>query len=117
MMDNLNGFQKLVSTRRTFSISMSIGLDCRDPQPYIYYMMLKWFSYVLWEHKLLSRSQKLRLNFLPVKLFEVRQQSDDPVCGGEIDGWDLFEDRQVFAAADDHEGRHVGRVSRIHLDP
>ncbi len=31
MMDNLDGFQKLVSTRRTFSIS--IGLDCRDPQP------------------------------------------------------------------------------------
>ncbi len=30
MMDNLDGFQKLVSTRRTFSIS--IGLDCRDPQ-------------------------------------------------------------------------------------
>ena len=30
-MDNLDGFQKLVSTRRTFSIS--IGLDCRDPQP------------------------------------------------------------------------------------
>ncbi len=29
MMDNLDGFQKLVSTRRTFSIS--IGLDCRDP--------------------------------------------------------------------------------------
>ncbi len=31
MMDNLDGFQKLVSTRRTFSIL--IGLDCRDPQP------------------------------------------------------------------------------------
>ncbi len=29
MMDILDGFQKLVSTRRTFSIS--IGLDCRDP--------------------------------------------------------------------------------------
>jgi hypothetical protein len=34
MMDNLDGFQKLVSTRRTFSISISIGLDCQDPQPY-----------------------------------------------------------------------------------
>jgi hypothetical protein len=34
MMDILDGFQKLVSTRRTFSISISIGLDCRDPQPY-----------------------------------------------------------------------------------
>jgi hypothetical protein len=34
MMDNLNDFQKLVSTRRTFSIS--IGLDCRDPQPYLF---------------------------------------------------------------------------------
>ncbi len=31
MMDILDGFQKLVSTRRTFSIS--IGLDCREPQP------------------------------------------------------------------------------------
>jgi hypothetical protein len=36
MMDNLDGFQKLVSTRRTFFISISIGLDCRDPQPYKY---------------------------------------------------------------------------------
>jgi hypothetical protein len=33
MMDILDGFQKLVSTQRTFSISISIGLDCRDPQP------------------------------------------------------------------------------------
>ena len=33
MMDNLDGFQKLVSTQRTFSISILIGLDCRDPQP------------------------------------------------------------------------------------
>jgi len=31
-MDNLDGFQKLVSTRRTFSISISTGLDRRDPQ-------------------------------------------------------------------------------------
>ena len=29
MMDILDGFQKLVSTRRAFSIS--IGLDCQDP--------------------------------------------------------------------------------------
>ena len=34
MKDNLDGFQKLVSTRWTFSISISIGLDRRDPQPY-----------------------------------------------------------------------------------
>ena len=33
MMDILDSFQKLVSTQRTFSISISIGLDCRDPQP------------------------------------------------------------------------------------
>ncbi len=33
MKDNLNGFQKLVSTQWTFSILISIGLDCRDPQP------------------------------------------------------------------------------------
>jgi hypothetical protein len=33
MMDILDGFQKLVSTQRTFSISISIGLDCWDPQP------------------------------------------------------------------------------------
>jgi hypothetical protein len=32
VMDILDGFQKLVSTRRT--ISISIGLDCRDPQGY-----------------------------------------------------------------------------------
>ena len=32
VMDNLNGFQKLVSTQWTFSISISIGLECRDPQ-------------------------------------------------------------------------------------
>jgi hypothetical protein len=29
--DNLDRFQKLVSTRWTFSVS--IGLDCQDPQP------------------------------------------------------------------------------------
>ncbi len=34
MKDNLDGFQKLVSTWWTFSISISIGLDRRDPQPY-----------------------------------------------------------------------------------
>ncbi len=33
-MDNLNGFQKLVSTRWTFSISISIGLERRDHQAY-----------------------------------------------------------------------------------
>ncbi len=34
IMDILDGFQMLVSTRRTISIliSISIGLDCRDPQ-------------------------------------------------------------------------------------
>ncbi len=32
MMDILDGFQKLVSTWRTISISISIGLDCWDPQ-------------------------------------------------------------------------------------
>ena len=35
MKDNLDGFQKLVSTQWTFSISISIGLDRRDPQPYL----------------------------------------------------------------------------------
>ncbi len=34
VMDILDSFQKLVSTRRTISISISIGLDCRDPQGY-----------------------------------------------------------------------------------
>jgi hypothetical protein len=33
MKDILDGFQKLVSTRWAFSISISIGLDPRDPQP------------------------------------------------------------------------------------
>ncbi len=32
VMDNLDRFQKLVSTRWTFSISISIGLERRDPQ-------------------------------------------------------------------------------------
>jgi hypothetical protein len=32
MMDILNGFQKLVSTDQAILISISIGLDCRDPQ-------------------------------------------------------------------------------------
>ena len=30
--DNLDRFQKLVATRWTFSISISIGLERRDPQ-------------------------------------------------------------------------------------
>jgi hypothetical protein len=34
VMDILNGFQKLVSTRWTFSISISIGLERRDPHAY-----------------------------------------------------------------------------------
>jgi hypothetical protein len=37
-MDILDGFQKLVSTRRTISISISIGLDCRDHQGYVFVM-------------------------------------------------------------------------------
>ncbi len=32
VMDNLDDFKKLVSTRWTFSISISIGLERRDPQ-------------------------------------------------------------------------------------
>ncbi len=32
--ENLDTWKKLVSTRRTFSISISIGLDCRDHQAY-----------------------------------------------------------------------------------
>ncbi len=39
MKDNLDGFQKLVSTRWTFSISMLIGIDCRDPQPYKFHLI------------------------------------------------------------------------------
>jgi hypothetical protein len=34
VMDNLDGFQKLVSTRWTFSISILIGLKRRDHQAY-----------------------------------------------------------------------------------
>ena len=37
MKDNLDGFQKLVSTQWTFSILIWIGLDRRDPQPYSFY--------------------------------------------------------------------------------
>ncbi len=36
MMDILDGFQKLVSTDR--EISISIGLDCRDPQAYFLFV-------------------------------------------------------------------------------
>jgi hypothetical protein len=46
MMDILDGFQKLVSTQRTFSIS--IGLDCRDPQPY---KLDFWRSDIFWRHR------------------------------------------------------------------
>ncbi len=34
--ENLNNLKKLVSTGRTFSILILIGLDCWDPQPYVY---------------------------------------------------------------------------------
>jgi hypothetical protein len=34
-MDNLDGFQKLVSTQWTFSISILIGLERQVPQGYI----------------------------------------------------------------------------------
>ncbi len=47
MMDNLDGFQKLVSTRWTFSISISIGLERRDPQAFnfdILDMKADWFN-------------------------------------------------------------------------
>ncbi len=39
-MDNLNRFQKLVSTRWTFSISISIGLERRDPQAYFLILLV-----------------------------------------------------------------------------
>ncbi len=32
-MENLDTLKKLVSTQTMFSISISIGLDCQDPQP------------------------------------------------------------------------------------
>jgi hypothetical protein len=35
VMDNLDNLKKLISTLRTFSISISIGLDCRDPEAYL----------------------------------------------------------------------------------
>ena len=45
VMDILDGFQKLVSTRRTISISISIGLDCRDPQGYKYFNLRLYFHF------------------------------------------------------------------------
>jgi hypothetical protein len=42
MMDNLDGFQKLVSTRWTFSISISIGLERHDPQGYVLAFLAFW---------------------------------------------------------------------------
>ena len=52
-MDNLDRFQKLVSTRWTFSISISIGLERRDPQAYNFVLINRrrftlcqfWFIY------------------------------------------------------------------------
>jgi hypothetical protein len=36
VMDNHNTLKKLVLTLRTFSISILIGLDCQDPQAYLF---------------------------------------------------------------------------------
>jgi hypothetical protein len=54
MMDILDGFQKLVSTWRTFSISISIGLNCWDPQGYYNTMqlVLKWSHYICDRNKM-----------------------------------------------------------------
>ncbi len=43
--ENLNTLKKLVSTLRTFSISILIGLDCRDPQAYKKYIGRKMMLY------------------------------------------------------------------------
>ncbi len=44
VMDNLDGFQKLVSTWRTFSISISIGLQRRDHQAYLKFISQKYIT-------------------------------------------------------------------------
>ncbi len=43
ILDNLDRFQKLIST--DWEISISIGLDCRDPQAYIVLFVLTKFCY------------------------------------------------------------------------
>jgi hypothetical protein len=43
--ENLNTLKKLVSTLRTFSISILIGLDCRYPQAYKKYIGRKMMLY------------------------------------------------------------------------
>ncbi len=46
VMDILDSFQKLVSTRRTISILISIGLDCRDPHAYLAIINLRFFNQI-----------------------------------------------------------------------
>ena len=43
--ENLDTLKKLVSTLRTFLISILIGLDCRDPQAYKKYIGRKMMLY------------------------------------------------------------------------
>ncbi len=52
-MDNLDGFQKLVSTRWTFSISISIGLERQDPQAYNrdFWLLITFFKPFFRSHK------------------------------------------------------------------
>ncbi len=70
MKDNLDGFQKLVLTQWTFSISISIGLKSQDPPTLsiwhvvspknVIFQMFSYISMCLLKEKILARSPFLR---------------------------------------------------------
>ena len=59
--------------------------------------------------------KSFQLSHLPVVVFDGRQESDDPVVGGEVAGDQLGQVAEEVAPADGDEGRHVGRVGGVHL--
>ncbi len=62
-MDNLDRFQKLVLTQWTFSISISIGLERRDPQAYV--------RHFFWERYFLQKLFQLHFGWLFLSVFLV----------------------------------------------
>jgi len=60
MKDNLDGFQKLVLIRWTFSIS--IGLKRRDPKPYLY-LNIELVDFI-WMRESYKRFVKMWIHFV-----------------------------------------------------
>ena len=50
-------------------------------------------------------------------VFDSGEECDDTVIGGEVGGHQLGQVAEHVAAADGDQGRHVGRVGRVHLEP